>query len=101
MENFEKKIEENKAWNNNFNISLFSNRKIDKENLDEFIGMFDYGAASTINWLVSKLKILKAIIDGGNEVTIEEDTVLILKTNDDLKNWIKNRFDESLIEDVF
>lgn len=101
MSNLNNKIKENNIWNENFNMNLYSQKKIDKNALTEFFGMFDYGAASTINWLVSKLKILKSIIDTGNSVTIEEDPVLILNTQEDLKNWIKTRFDESLVEDVY
>ncbi|HEX8577040.1 MAG TPA: hypothetical protein VF677_12170 [Flavobacterium sp.] len=99
MEN--KKMQENILWNNNFDSSLVSQKKIDKEILNKFIGMFDYGAASTLNWLIAKLKIIKSIINEKSSVTIEEDPVLILSTQEDLKNWIKGRFDESLIEDVF
>lgn len=101
MSNLNNKIKENKIWNESFNLNLYSQKKIDKNILNEFIGMFDYGAASTINWLVSKLKILKSIIDTGSSVTIEEEPVLILNTQEDLKNWIKNRFDENLIDDVY
>ena len=47
--------------------------------------MFDYGAVFTINWLISKLKILKSIIENGNPVTMEEDSVLLLNIQEDLK----------------
>jgi hypothetical protein len=66
MSNLDNKIKENKLWNENFNLNLYNQKKIDESTLNEFIGMFDYGAASTINWLISKLKILKSIIDTGS-----------------------------------
>lgn len=101
MKDLKRKIEENRDWNENFDLNLYNTRKLNKKDLNEFIGMFDYGAASTTNWLVSKLKLIKSIIDKGNSVTIEEEPVIILKNQDDLKNWIKSRFDEILIEDVY
>lgn len=101
MKDLDKKIEENRDWNADFDLNLYNTRRLNKQDLSEFIGMFDYGAASTINWLISKLKVIKSIIDKGNSVTIEEEPVIILKNQDDLKNWIKSRFDEILIEDVY
>lgn len=101
MNSFEKRIETAKLNNIIQENEIISSKAINKERLKVFIDWFNYGAASTIGFLVRKLKLIKSIIDTGSSVTIEEEPVLILKTQEDLKNWIKNRFDESLIEDVY
>ncbi|WP_298118381.1 hypothetical protein [Flavobacterium sp.] len=74
---------------------------IDKKSLSEFTDMFEYGNASTVNWLISKLKIIKSIIDNGHFVSIEGDDIITLKTHEDLKIWISKLFDEVSIEEVY
>ena len=101
MNNFEKKIKEDKLINLAEENDILLNKIIDKDYLKAFNYWFDYGAASTVGFLIRKLSIIKSILETGNSVTIEEQPVLILNTQADLKNWIKNRFDESLIEDVY
>ena len=101
MNNFEKKIKEDKLINLAEENDILLNKIIDKYYLKAFNYWFDYGAASTVGFLIRKLSIIKSILETGNSVTIEEQPVLILNTQADLKNWIKNRFDESLIEDVY
>jgi hypothetical protein len=101
MNNFEKKIKEDELINLKEENEILLNRLIDKDYLKTFIYWFDYESASTINFLIRKLKLIKSIINSGNSVTIEENPILILKSHDDLKKWIKERFDESLIEDVY
>jgi hypothetical protein len=101
MNSFEKRIEEAKLNNIIQENEIINTKTINKERLKVFIDWFDYGAASTFNFLIGRLQLIKSIIDNGSSVTIEEEPILILKTQEDLKNWIKNRFDESLIEDVY
>lgn len=101
MENLNNKIKENEIWNQDFKTNFLLCKKINSSVLVEFNGMYEYGAASTINWLISKLKLIRFVLDKQEEVTIEEDPIIILKTHDDLKNWIAIRFDESIIEDVY
>jgi hypothetical protein len=101
MNNFEKKITEDKLINLVEENDILLNKIINKDYLKAFNYWFDYGAASTVGFLIRKLKLIKSILDNGSSITIEEDPILILNTQEDLKNWIKNRFDESLIEDVY
>lgn len=101
MNSFEKRIEEAKLNNIIQENEIINTKIINKERLNIFIDWFEEGSASTVGFLIRKLKLIKSIIDSGSSVTIEEEPVLILNTQDDLKNWIKKRFDESLIEDVY
>lgn len=101
MDSFEKKIEEAKLANLKEEKEIILTRKIDKDSVRAFNYWFDYGAASTIGFLIRRLKLIKSIIEDGNSVTIEEEPVIILKNQGDFKNWIKSRFDEILIEDVY
>lgn len=101
MKNLEKKAKIDEIANLSQENDINQSRKINKQRLNVFIDWFEEGAASTINFLVARLKLIKSIIDSGNSVTIEENPILILRSNEDLKKWIKKRFDESLIEDVY
>lgn len=101
MNSFEKRVETAKLNNIIQENEIINSKTINKERLKVFIDWFNYGAASTIGFLIRKLKLIKSIIEDGNPVTIEEEPVLVLNTQEDLKNWIKERFDESLIEDVY
>jgi len=101
MNSFEKRIEEAKLNNIIQENEIINTKTINKERLNIFIDWFEEGSASTVGFLIRKLKLIKSIIDSGSSVTIEEEPVLILNTQEDLKNWIKKRFDESLIEDVY
>lgn len=101
MNSFEKRIEEAKLNNIIQENEIINTKTINKERLNIFIDWFEEGSASTVGFLIRKLKLIKSIIDSGSSVTIEEEPFLILNTQEDLKNWIKKRFDESLIEDVY
>ncbi|MFN3772628.1 hypothetical protein [Cloacibacterium normanense] len=101
MNSFEKRIEDAKLNNIIQENEIISSKNIDKKKLNVFIDWFEEGSASTVGFLIRKLKLIKSIIQNGNSVTIEQQPVLILNTQEDLKNWIKNRFDERLIEDVY
>ncbi|WP_395043867.1 hypothetical protein [Flavobacterium sp.] len=101
MGNFEKRIKLIEERNIQQENEIINSKTINKERLKVFVDWFEDCSASTINFLVGRLQIIKSIIESGNHVTIEEEPVLILSTQDDLKKWIKGRFDESLIEDVY
>ncbi|HEX8577039.1 MAG TPA: hypothetical protein VF677_12165 [Flavobacterium sp.] len=101
MDSLDKKFKSDEIANLNQENEIIRSRTIDKDRLNILIDWFEYGAASTFNFLIGRLRLIKSIIDTGNPVKIYEDPVLILSTQEDLKNWIKSRFDESLIEDVF
>lgn len=101
MNSFEKRIDDAKLNNIIQENEIISSKNINKEKLNVFIDWFEEGSASTVGFLIRKLKLIKSIIQNGNSVTIEQQPVLILNTQEDLKNWIKKTFDESLIEDVY
>lgn len=101
MKNLNKMLEQDKIENLKIENLIKDEKKISANYLNVYIDWFEDCSASTIGFLVRKLKLIKSIIEEGNPVTIEEEPVLILNTQEDLKNWIKNRFDESLLEDVY
>lgn len=80
---------------------ILLSKKINQDDINAFDEWFDYGAASTIGFLIRRLKLLKQILDENNKVIIEENPILVLSTHDDLKEWIKLKFDIALIEKVY
>ena len=70
MNNFEKKIKEDKLINLAEENDILLNKIIDKDYLKAFNYWFDYGAASTVGFLIRKLSIIKSILETGNSVTI-------------------------------
>jgi hypothetical protein len=80
---------------------ILQSKKINQDDINAFDEWFDYGAASTIGFLIRRLKLIKQMLDENNQVTIEDNPILVLSTHEDLKNWIRLKFDEALIEKVY
>lgn len=101
MEDFKKLITDSKIINKEEESNLKTTKAVNSDYLKSFVNAYNYDAASTINWLVSKLKLIKSIIEDGHPVTIQENPKKVLSTLDDLKVWIKITFDQDLVNHVF
>jgi hypothetical protein len=101
MEDFKKLMIDSETINKEEENNLGTTKIVNSDYLKSFVNAYNYDAASTINWLVSKLKLIKSIIENGHPVTIQESSIKVLNTLDDLKVWIKNTFDQDIVNDVF
>jgi hypothetical protein len=72
---------------NNLIDSQIAEGKIAPDTLQRFFSAYDYGAASSISWLIVKLKLAQSSLIN-KSITIEADPPFILQNEDDLKHWI-------------
>lgn len=101
MKDIKKTADQDRSINFAEENQILQSKKINQDDLNAFNEWFDYGAASTVGFLIRRLKLIKQILDENNEVIIEENPKLVLSTHDDLKEWIKLKFDVALIEKVY
>lgn len=81
-------IEYNKQFNKNLAEGI-----ITKEMLNDFDSAYGYAAATSVSWLISKLKILKDVLKDNNAIKIIDNTnVTVLKIEMEFDNWIKDRY---------
>lgn len=81
---------ENREKNRFMDDRLRSSGLVDSQLLASFDEAYNYGAASTMNWLIAKLKILKDTVGHGGTVHIESSRrisdVAVLSV------WIRERY---------
>jgi hypothetical protein len=89
-------------YNKFINTELNSKNTIPFEIIKSFTEAYDYNAATSINWLISKIKIIKARIDNGDILEAENniEKVIFLLNKETFPTWIKNKYPE-VYEDLF
>ncbi len=82
--------DENRTKNKIIDERLRSSGIIDSQVLASFDEAYNYDAASTMNWLIAKLKILKDVIGQGGIIQLESSRKILNKT--ELDAWIYERY---------
>jgi len=92
-------IKQTIEYNNKFNNRLITTKKLVKDDIDHFDGAYIGGDASSIQWLVNKLKIIKKVIDDGNSFQIENFGEI--DTTDEFLEWIINKYSQFIAKEVY
>ena len=85
-------------FNEKFDKELKTNCKVSRKVFDKFIEAYEYDAASTINWLISKLKILIEELESGRTIYIKYPENKLINSFSELIEWLSSHFDEFLLE---
>jgi hypothetical protein len=82
--------DENRKTNQIIDEGLRSTGLVDRQLLASFDEAYNYDAASTMNWLIARLKILKEAVGHGRIVQVESS-----KRISDIKGfnvWVRERY---------
>jgi len=89
-------------YNKSLNQELASKSVITFEIIKAFTEAYNYDAATSINWLISKIKIIKQRIDNGEILEVEENIEknIVLLNKYTFPIWITNKYPE-VYPDIF
>lgn len=81
-------------WNRQLDERLRTTGRVDAELLSGFVEAYNYDAATSVNWLLAKLSVLRDRLRVGETVHIEDATIGArqLSSEAELQNWIAERF---------
>ncbi|MBP9127937.1 MAG: hypothetical protein KBG07_04135 [Elusimicrobia bacterium] len=82
--------DENRNKNQIIDEKLRSFGLVDSELLASFDEAYNYAAASTMNWLIAKLKILKEVVGHGKTIGIESSRRI--SDVKELNAWVCERY---------
>jgi uncharacterized UBP type Zn finger protein len=82
--------DENREKNRIIDDRLKSSGLVDSQLLAAFDEAYNYDAASTMNWLLAKLKILKEIVGHGKTVQVESSKRI--SNVEELNVWVCERY---------
>ena len=89
--------DENREKNIIIDDKLRSSGLVDSQLLRSFDEAYNYDAASTMNWLIAKLKILKEIVAHGRTIHVESSNQVLDVAGLDV--WLRQRYPD-IAEDV-
>ncbi len=75
-----------------FDNRLQTNFVVDDDMLKTLIHSYEYDSASTVNWLVERLILLKKVLLENKEIQIRSNHAIVIKTQEDLEVWISEKF---------
>lgn len=85
-------------FNKEFDYKLKSTNVLSYEIIKKFDKAYSYDAASSINWLTQKLKIIKARIEEGQQIFLENQEINLDSLS--FKTWVCNKY-PGIISDLF
>ncbi len=88
--------DENRERNRIIDDRLRSSGLVDSHLLASFDEAYNYDSASTLNWLIAKLKILKDIVAHGGTVQVESDKRISDVAG--MKAWFRERYPDIIDE---
>lgn len=77
-------------YNNDLDKQLKKTKVLTKDLFEQFYDAYSYDTATTYNWLIKKLKILKERLMNGESLQIENTKNLLNKEN--FLDWIESEF---------
>lgn len=83
-----------KFYNQEFDSLLRQTETLSKEILDQFYDAYSYDAATTYNWLVKKLMIIKDRLEQGDLIQVDDDLMILSKDN--FLEFIKSRYPNTM-----
>lgn len=83
-----------------FDEQLSLTKKISKEMLVNMHYAKEYDAASTVQWLIQRLKLVKSLIMNNESVVVEAEPEIHLYALKDFEIWVRNSFDDFVADKV-
>jgi hypothetical protein len=83
-------MQDSQKYNEDFDKLLKETKILTKELFEKFYDSYSYDTATTHNWLVKKLIIIKDRIDKGDTLPLENSKVVLDK--DSFLKWIETEF---------
>lgn len=82
-------------WNARLDNYLAATGTVDLELYNGFVHAHGYDAASSVGWLIAKLKILKSRLENGHSLDICEGDAMFPSRFDNIiefENWVESKF---------
>ncbi|MFW5781225.1 MAG: hypothetical protein ACOCXD_01515 [Bacteroidota bacterium] len=81
-----------KEFNQKLDDLLNNVKIIDDSIINQFDEAYNYDAASSINWLISKLRIIKSRLESGGNLTIELKNKSINVNKETFYSFVNERY---------
>ena len=102
MNEFDLNLNKAKNWNDAFDKSIIANKCVSLEQFTLLQDAFESDSASSIQWLNSKLKLIRSHIDGKNSIKLNNSNEEIKIENQlDFMKWIEGNFNKFICDEVY
>lgn len=102
MSDLNSKLDSAKNWNDSFEKSIKASNCLTKEQFEMLFDAFEDDSASSVQWVISKLRMIRRIININCKFCLNNSISEIEVDNQtDFKDWITNNFNSFVCEQVF
>jgi hypothetical protein len=102
MSELNSKLDNANRWNDAFDESIKTTNCVTKEQFEMLFDAFENDSASSVQWLISKLRMIKNLISINCKFNLNNSISEIEVDNQtDFKDWITNNFNHFICEQVF